>query len=206
MQLAELKSRLIELAAATDMRFEATKDEEATLQELAAEVEKLNPTPDPATRADLLDGRWRLLYSSFRLTREASLARLSFGKLPEVTVRVEGIYQEVRTASGDYNNLVHFSHGELKGVQVTKGRFAPADGTRLSVAFHGADARPEDRTMPLPRFAAELGTSPDRLDAPLEAPGLWSDVVYLDDGLRLMRGAYRNLYVLVRDGAPPVSF
>jgi hypothetical protein len=101
---------------------------------------------------------------------------------------------------------VHFSHGDLKGVQVTRGRFSPADGTRLSVAFHGADARPEDRGMPMPRFAAALGTSPDRLDAPLEAPGLWSDVVYLDDRLRLMRGAYKNLYVLVRDAAAPVSF
>jgi hypothetical protein len=35
---------------------------------------------------------------------------------------------------------------------------------------------------------------------------LWSDVIYLDDELRLMRGAYRNLYVLVRDPGPTVSF
>jgi hypothetical protein len=206
MSLPELKQRLIELAAATDMRFEATKDEEKTIQELAAEVEKLNPTPDPARRADLLDGRWRLLYSSFRLTREASLGRLSFGKLPEVTVRVEGIYQEVGTAGGHYNNLVYFTHGATAGVQATKGRFEPADGTRLSIGFYAADARPAGAGVPLPAFASELGTSPDRLEAPLEAPGLWSDVVYLDDELRLMRGAYRNLYVLVRDAGPVVSF
>jgi hypothetical protein len=206
MSLPELKQRLIELAAATDMRFEATKEEEQEIQALAAEVEKLNPTPDPARRADLLDGRWRLLYSSFRLTREASLGRLSFGKLPEVTVRVEGIYQEVDTAGGHYNNLVHFAHGDTKGVQVTKGRFEPADGTRLSIAFYAADARPADRAVAPAAFATSLGTAPDRLEAPLDAPGLWSDVVYLDDDLRLNRGAYRNLYVLVRDPAPVVSF
>ncbi len=206
MSLADLKQQLIDLSAATDMRFEATKDEEATIKSLAADVEKLNPTPEPARRADLLDGRWRLLYSSFRLTREASLARLSFNQLPDVTVRVEGIWQEVGTAGGHYNNLVYFTFGNLRGIQTTKGRFTPADGTRLSIAFYAADARPENAATPLPRFAAELGTAADRLEAPLTAPGLWSDVVYLDEELRLNRGAYGNLYVLVRDRGPTVSF
>ncbi|MCZ8130017.1 MAG: hypothetical protein O9284_01750 [Steroidobacteraceae bacterium] len=204
--LAALKSRLIELAAATDMRFEATKDDEKEIQALAAEVEAQNPTRDAAQRAELLDGRWRLLYSSFRLTREATLARLSFNKLPEITVRVEGIYQEVGSQAGHYNNLVHFSHGEVRGVQATKGRFRPATEQRLEIEFYGTDVFPEDRKVPPARFAGALGTSPDRLAAPLETQGLWSDVVYLDGELRLMRGAYRNLYVLVREPHDPVSF
>jgi hypothetical protein len=206
MSLTDLKQQLIDLSAATDMRFDATKDEEATIKSLAAEVEKLNPTPEPARRADLLDGRWRLLYSSFRLTRETTLARLSFNKLPDTTVRVEGIWQEVGTAGGHYNNLVYFAAAGLRGVQGTKGRFTPSNGTRLAIEFYRADARPAESAVSLERFAAALGTEPERLDAPLEAPGLWSDVVYLDADLRLNRGAYGNLYVLVRDPAPTASF
>jgi hypothetical protein len=202
-----LKSRLIELATAADMRFEATPDEERDIKRLAAELQPLNPTPRPAHRADLLDGRWRLLYSSFKLSREATLARLSFQKLPAIAVRVERIFQEVDTPAGHYNNLVYFSRDGLEGAQITRGRFTPAaDGTRLDITFHATDVRPTGAAGAAAAFASALGTTPEALAATMETPAMWSDVVYLDDTLRLNVGAYGSLYVLVRDAAPTLSF
>jgi len=205
---AELKQRLIALATATDMRFEATPDEEKTILALAAEVERQSPTAEPARRADLMDGRWRLLYSSFRVGRMATLARLAFNKLPAVEVRIEGIYQEVGLAAGHYNNLVHFSCNGVRGVQVVGGHCTVSDPVRMDIHFDRTRVIPADESLSLDALASALGVAPDALEAPLETEQmkLYSDVVYLDDDLRMMRGAYKNLYVLKRESAPTVSF
>ncbi len=195
------KNRLLALANGTDLRFGATPALEREMRTLVDEVERCSPVPDPARRPELLEGRWRLLYSSFRLRREPTLAALSFAALPDVTVRVDDVWQDVGAGDGRYDNVVRFSVGELRGLQRTRGRYRPAGDRRLAIEFYATDVVPEDRALPAHRFADALGAASERLAAPLETQGLWSDVVYLDAELRLMRGAQGSVYVLVRDGA-----
>ncbi len=187
---ATLKAELEALGAATEAGFAEGGRRVERLAELAAALEALNPTPAPAREADLLRGRWRLVWSSFGLKREATLARLSFNLLPEEPVRVEALFQEVDPESGLYDNVVDYRRPDgTAGRAVTLGQFAPASDRRMDVVFTHAQASGHPRAA----------IANDRI------PPLWSDVVYLDEDFRLNRGSYGSLYVLaLAERAPAV--
>lgn len=186
-----LKAELARLGSVTDLGFEAGGEAVERIKALAAALEALNPTTAPAREPDLLRGRWRLLYSSFGLQRDATLARLSFNLLPKTPVRVETLWQEVEPESGLYDNVVEYSApGGERGGQVTLGRFAVASDQRLDVVFEAAQATGHPR---VPLDNAKL-------------PPLWSDVTYLDDDFRLNRGSFGSLYVLALDSRIPAGW
>lgn len=178
MSAEALKRELSAVAAETDAGFEAGGEAVEAIKRLAAELEAANPTPIPARADALLKGRWRLLYSSFGLQRETTLARLSFNALPKTPVRVAGLWQEVDPATGLYDNIVDHEEGSV----VTLGRFTPASEMRLDVVFTDM-------------LATGLGAARVSIDNS-KIPPLWSDVTYLDEGFRLNRGGFGNLYVL----------
>ena len=173
-----LKSELAALAVATDAGFDAGGAAVELIKALAADLEAANPTPAPARAAALLRGRWRLLYSSFGLKREATLARLSFNVLPKTPVTVTDLWQEVDPATGLYDNIVDHSAGSV----VTVGQFSARDDRRLDVCFTDMIAVGEGAVR------APIDNS--------KIPALHSDVTYLDDDFRLNRGGFGNLYVL----------
>lgn len=202
--LAQLKAELCEVSARTDVGFDSDDAAVARIKALAAEVEALNPTQAPNTRADLLDGRWKLLYSSFGLERDTNLRRLSFATLPRAPITVTAVYQEVGTASGQYDNVVAFTIADgSRGWHRTRGVFKPApdDDKRILIDFTSNLAHPDDATLAEEAWRARLGVAADEpIEAPIKAPpGLYSDITYLDADLRLMRGNIGNLYVLVPD-------
>jgi len=200
----EVRRALIAAARDADIRFSVTPEEEARIQALASDIEPLNPNPDGSF--DKIAGRWRLLYSSFRLERQATLRRLSFAKLPDIEVTVTGIYQEIAADGSQYNNLVEFHLGDLQGVQETHGSFTTAPPHRLNISFSRASVYAADAAMQESDFRARLGVdSGARLSADVSFDG-WSDITYVDDSLRLMRGNLGNLYVIVRDDGPIRSF
>lgn len=205
--LGALKAELLRLSASTDAGFAAKDDSPvvARIVELAGQVEALTPIPRPVDRLALLDGRWRLLYSSFGLARETTLRRISFATLPrDGKIAVTGVYQMVDAASGHYDNHVEFTTpAGLAGVHVTQGRFAPQEGSqnRLAIRFVGNGVYPLATDASLADLRAALGLAADTpLEAPLAFDG-WSDVTYLDDDTRLMRGNAGNLYVLTKVAA-----
>ena len=205
--LAELKPELLRLSAATDAGFAAKDDSPvvARIIALAAQVEALNPTPRPVDQPRLLDGRWKLLYSSFGLERQTTLRRISFATLPrEARIAVDGVYQMVDAATGRYDNHVEFrAENGTAGVHVTRGIFKPQDGSdkRLEISFVGNGAYPLAAESGPGDLRAALGLGADEpLEAPVKFDG-WSDVTYLDDDTRLMRGNAGNLYVLEKIAA-----
>ncbi len=186
--VAALKAQLIQVAAATDVGFDAGGDAVDTIKRLAAALEAANPTLAPARAASLLHGRWRLLYSSFGLQRAATLARLSFNILAKTPVTVTDLWQEVQPSTGLYDNIVDHDAGSV----VTMGRFSPRDDHRLDVAFTDLIVRGEGA-----------------MRAPIDntkIPPLHSDVTYLDDDFRLNRGGFGNLYVLQLVERHPASW
>lgn len=184
--VAALKSELAELGAATELGFEAGGEAVERIKALAAALEAQNPTP-VTTRADaLLHGRWQLLYSSFGLQRETTLARLAFNQLPKTPIRVEALWQEVEPATGLYDNVIDFSSGEGAGINVTWGRFTADGDQRLGVNFFASSVVPAGSDVA--RHRIDLDTR--------KFPALHSDVTYLDEDFRLNRGSFGNLYVL----------
>jgi hypothetical protein len=203
-ELPDLKRRLIELTTATVAYAPAASADEREILAIADRLEKQNPTEQPARRADLLDGRWRMRYTSFKLDQRPTLQRLAFGKLPAVEISIDGIYQEVDSTGGHYNNVVLFTRDGARGLQVITGRFKPTDESRLDIDFFATHVRALNGDREALNRALGIEDEAD-LAAQLESPPLSSQVSYLDDDLRLMRGSYRNLYVLSRDAASPVT-
>lgn len=173
-----LKTELARIAAGTDVGFDVGGDAVEAIKRLAGELEAANPTPVTSRADALLKGRWRLLYSSFGLHRDATLARLSFNALPKTPVHVTDLWQEVDPATGLYDNIVDHDEGSV----VTLGKFTPASDQRLDVVFTDM-------------LATGLGAARLPIDN-TRIPALHSDVTYLDDDFRLNRGSYGNLYVL----------
>ncbi|HLO86067.1 MAG TPA: PAP/fibrillin family protein [Nostocaceae cyanobacterium] len=199
-ELTNLKQELINLATSTDIGFNLTPEIKEKIESLAAEVEALNPTPEPTKHLDLVEGRWRLLYSTFGLEKETTLARLSFGKLPNVPISVNGIFQEVAAENHQYNNLIEFNTSSgLPGIVVVNARYSITDEKRLTIDFLATSVKSVNADLSDADFRAALGVEPDAvLESQLEFNG-WSDVTYLDENLRLMRGNANNLYVLLRE-------
>lgn len=200
------RDELIALAREADIRFNVTPEAEQRIAALAEVVAAANPRPTVAVDGlDALAGRWRLLYSGFRLERRATLRRLSFAKLPDVEVTITGIFQEITADGANYNNVVEFEHEGLRGAQETRGRFEPEAPNRLNIRFEETSVYAIEPAVDESALRERLGVAADaRLRAPVSFEG-WSDVTYLDDELRVMRGNLGNLYVIVRDDAAPVS-
>ena len=197
---------LLLACAPTGGGIDASPEQDAAIEGLAKALSELAPDPDPRPVIDKIAGRWRLVYGSFKLDRQTTLFRLSFGKLPKTAITVSDVFQEVRADGTQYDNPVEFTFAEgpakgLVGVQRTCGHFThhPELAARLDITFTAARYGPKheaDRE----RWSAALGEAAADADAELSFGG-WSDILYLDDDIRLMRGNAGNLYVLVKEGA-----
>jgi hypothetical protein len=200
MTLSELKTQIRALAAQSGA---LKKDTEAELGEqisaLALALEAVNPTPNPTARSDLFDGRWRLLFSTFNLERTASLAKLSFGKLPDSEVTIGDVFQEVSSKHGQlYDNVVEFVDGAgQRGMKVMHGYYTIHDGQRLDVVFDHVFVTPLD-TRDISQFYRDLNIEPGiDISVPIaRTPPMHSSLIYLDDEMRINRGVYGGVYVL----------
>jgi hypothetical protein len=188
---AAIKQDLAALGALTEVGFHATEADTARIRSLAAGLESMNPTAEPARAASLLRGRWRLLYSNFELQRSTTLAQLSLGILPAQRVEVVELYNEIDPATGLYDNVIHFlDDSGTPGIQVMAGQYEAEDDQHIDIVY---------------TEALIIGPgAPVRLSADgVRHASLKTDVTYLDDGFRLVRGAFGSLYILERlDPAP----
>nr|WP_310524958.1 PAP/fibrillin family protein [Polymorphobacter sp.] len=185
--IVALKAELGRLGTATELGFEAGGEAIERIKMLAEALEAANPTP-VTTRADaLLHGRWRLLYSSFGLQRDTTLARLAFNQLPKTAIHVDALWQEVDPATGLYDNVIDFSSADGPGINVTLGKYTADADQRLGVEFFAS--------LVAPTTGSSVGRHQIELDT-RKFPALYSDVTYLDADFRLNRGSFGNLYVL----------
>ena len=186
-----IKQELATLGAETEVGFRAGPAATARIRELATELERMNPTPEPARASSLLRGRWRLLYSSFELQRRTTLAQLSLGTLPAGPVEVVELYNEIDPRTGLYDNVIYilFEDG-TPGTIVMAGRYEAEDDQTIDIRY-------TDALLFGPGSPLRMPATGVRVDS------LKTDVTYLDDGFRLVRGAYGSLYILERlDPAP----
>jgi hypothetical protein len=198
-ELALIKQELIAVSASTNLGFQDTADTKQQIETLAAKIELLNPTTEPTKHLDLVQGSWQLLYSTFGLERETTLQRLSFGKFPNVRISVTGIFQEIYLEDQKYNNLIEFTVGDaVRGIVIVAGRYTIENHQRLNIDFWETSVKSVSNDLDELAFREILGINHNLpLVATLAFNG-WSDITYLDDNLRLMRGNQQNLYVLVR--------
>ncbi len=175
----------------------ATPDDRVAIQATAAQIEDRNPTPEPLAAPELLEGNWKMLYTS-------STELLGIDNVP--VVKLGNVYQCIRLATQQIYNFAELTTlPYLEGLVSVSATFTPVSGRRVEVSFkRGVFGLRRLLGYQSPeQFIQTLSTSPklnllQGIDFEISsnrAPG-WLEITYLDSDLRIGRGNQGSLFVL----------
>ncbi|UNU26019.1 PAP/fibrillin family protein [Microcoleus vaginatus] len=190
------KSALLEIIAGKNRGLLATPTDQQAILSAIAQLEDYNPTPRPVEAAELLNGEWRLLYTTSR-------ELLNLDSFP--LVKLGQIYQSIRVKESKVYNI-----GELYGLPYLEGivsvaaRFEATSERRVQIKFERAIfglSRLIGYEFP-GKFINEIesGKKFAAVDFGLdtrEQQG-WLDITYLDKDLRIGRGNKESVFVLTK--------
>lgn len=188
------KAALLEAIAPTNRGILATEPEKKAILAAIAFLEDLNPTPDPIEATDLLDGNWRLLYTT-------SIGLLNLERLP--LFKLGQIYQYIRVKTNSVYNIAEiYGLPYFESLVSVAAKFEPVSSRRVNVKF-------ERSIIGLQRLIGydlpdnfigqvEAGKKFVALDFPLNSTQQqgWLDITYLDSNLRIGRGNEGSVFVL----------
>ncbi|MDJ0674729.1 MAG: PAP/fibrillin family protein [Calothrix sp. MO_167.B42] len=190
------KADLLQAIAGTNRGILATETKKQAISVAIANVENINPTPSPLTATHLLDGNWRLIYTT-------SKPLLNLDRLP--LSKVGQIYQYIRVNSNIIYNLAEiFGLPYIEGLVSVAAKFEPVGDKRVNVKFERSIIglqrligykSPDDFIQQI-----EAGKKFLAIDFPLnsnEQQG-WLDITYIDHDLRISRGNEGSLFVLTK--------
>ncbi|NEP89575.1 MAG: fibrillin [Okeania sp. SIO2C2] len=190
------KSRLIETLTGKNRGLLASKYDQQVILAAIAQVEDYNPNPCPFEAKELLNGNWRLLYTtSQELLRIDSFPFLKLGE----------IYQCIRVQDTAIYNIAEVSGLPLlEGIVSVVAQFEAVSEKRVNVKFNRS----------ILGLQSLIGyQSPNRLIAEIESGKKftavdfkiqnreqkgWLDITYLDEDLRIGRGNQGNVFVLTK--------
>jgi hypothetical protein len=190
------KATLLEVIAGKNRGLLATEKDRQAILVAIANLEDINPTPRPVEATQLLNGNWRLLYTT-------SKALLNIDNLP--VYKLGQIYQCIRVETNSVYNIAEiYGLPFLEGIVSVAAKFEPVSGRRVNVKF-------ERSIIGLQRligyhspesFIQQLEDKKKlaALDFPLnsnEQQG-WLDITYIDDNVRIGRGNEGSVFVLTK--------
>lgn len=190
------KAALLEAIAGKNRGLLATEQDKLAILMAIARLEDRNPTPRPVEAGDLLDGNWRLIYTT-------SKGLLNIDQLP--LLKLGQIYQCIRVATKSVYNIAEvYGLPFLEGFVSVAAQFEPVSDQRVQVKF-------ERSILGLQRLVGyqspgdliqqiEMGKKFAAIDTSLnsrEQQG-WLDITYLDEDLRIGRGNEGSVYVLTK--------
>ncbi len=213
-----LKANLLDLMEKADPEGGLSTDDFARLDELVTLVSAQTPYPEPIRTPRCVEGRWETVFAHFGGRRSAGKPRVhmsdlraqTFNRFPAVPVRVVRICQEVVREGAVYNNVVTVEtpDGATRAQLIVRGRYAEdpdGDPRRFDIEFYQTEIQtPAGMSEEALRLAFGLESNAPLLHS-LKAAKLFSDVVYVDEELRINRGGLGGLYVLRRLREPGVS-
>jgi hypothetical protein len=189
------KAELLEAIAGKNRGLLATEPDKQAILIAIAQMEDRNPTPHPVEAGDLLDGNWRLLYTT-------SKSLLNIDQLP--LLKLGQIYQYIRAKTASVYNIAEvYGLPYLEGLVSVAARFEPVSEHRVQVKF-------ERSIFGLQRLIGyqspanfiqqiEMGKTFAAIDISLNRDQQgWLDITYLDDDLRIGRGNEGSVYVLTK--------
>jgi PAP_fibrillin len=191
------KADLINAIAPTNRGILATQLEKQAILAAIANLEDLNPTPRPVEEAaHLLNGNWRLLYTT-------SKGLLNLDRLP--LSKVGQIYQCIRVETNSVYNIAEiYGLPLLEGLVSVAAKFEPVSERRVKVKFERSIiglksligySNPETFIQQI-----EAGKKFTAIDFPIksgEQQG-WLDITYIDNDLRIGRGNEGSVFVLTK--------
>jgi len=190
------KADLFEAIAGRNRGLLAIEPEKQAISIAIANLEDMNPTPRPVEALELLNGNWRLLYTT-------SKALLNLDRFP--LYKLGQIYQCIRVETNSVYNIAEF-YGlpYLEGLVSVSAKFAPVSERRVSVKFdrsiiglqsligyHEPDSFIQQIEADKKFTAVDLTLNNS------EQQG-WLDITYIDSNLRIGRGNEGSLFVLTK--------
>jgi len=209
-QRTALKNEILEFVARQDPTVLMDEAGKSRLKSMLDELTAMTPVPEPIHHQDKVEGVWESLFTSFGakhsddqpMKHTTSLAVQSFGNFPMVPVHVEQITQEILSETQAYNNVVFVQNEDrsANAVIVVEGNYSedPEDPKRFLVKFtavslNGADGQSDAQ------LREQFGLDADEpLRKEFRPPALHSDVMYLDEDVRIMYGKLGGFYLLRR--------
>ncbi|MEM1172661.1 MAG: PAP/fibrillin family protein [Cyanobacteria bacterium P01_H01_bin.35] len=190
------KSKLIEILTGKNRGLLATKNDRQEILAAIAQLEDYNPNLRPFEAKELLNGNWRLLYtSSQELLRIDNFPFLKLGD----------IYQCIRVEdTAIYNIAEVYGLPFLEGIVSVVAEFEVVSEKRVNVKFNRS-------ILGLQSLIAYQ--SPNSLIAEIESGKKftavdfdiqnreqkgWLDITYLDEDLRIGRGNKGSIFVLIK--------
>jgi hypothetical protein len=190
------KSALLEQIAGKNRGLLATKLDQAAILSAITQLEEYNPTPNPIEAVELLDGNWRLLYTT-------SEELLGIDRFP--LYNLGQIYQCIRVNDRKVYNIAEVSGiPYLEGLVSVVAQFEAVSQRRVQVQFNRAIfglqklmgyQRPQQYIDAIE--SGQKFTAIDFKIKPREQQG-WLDITYLDEDLRIGRGNVGSVFVLTK--------
>lgn len=191
------KATLLEAIAGKNRGIIAHERDQLAILAAVAQLEDRNPTPHPIEAAELLEGNWRLLYTT-------SQDLLNLDRFP--LLKLGQIYQCLRTKDLKVYNIAEiYGLPFLEGLVSVAASFTPVSERRVNVKF-------ERSIIGLQRFLnyqspngfireIEAGKKFPPIDFGIDAGDRqgWLEVTYLDEDLRISRGNEGSVFVLVKN-------
>jgi hypothetical protein len=188
------KANLIDVIAGTNRGLLATEPQKQAILAAIANLEDFNPTPRPLAATDLLNGDWRLIYTT-------SKALLNLDRIP--LCKLGQIYQCIRVNTGSIYNIAEiYGLPYLEGLVSVVAKFEPVSERRVQVKFE----RSILGLKPLIGYSSpasfiqqiESGKKFTAIDTSLnsEQQQGWLDITYIDSDLRIGRGNEGSVFVL----------
>ncbi|MEM9926861.1 MAG: PAP/fibrillin family protein [Cyanobacteria bacterium P01_D01_bin.50] len=190
------KTALLEIIAGKKLGINATDLDKKAILSAIANLEDFNPTPRPLEASDLLDGNWRLLYTT-------SSELLNLNRIP--LANINQIYQCIRLKTKSVYNIAEINGLPFfEGLVSVTAKFEPVSPCRVQVKF-------ERSIIGLQRLInykypgsfiedIELGKKFLAIDFPIQSNEQqgWLDITYLDNDLRIGRGNQGSVFVLTK--------
>ncbi len=188
------KAALMDAIAGTNRGLLATEAQKQAILAAIANLEDFNPTPHPVEASDLLDGNWRLLYTT-------SKALLNLDRLP--LCKLGQIYQCIRVETTSVYNIAEiYGLPYLEGLVSVAAKFEPVSPRRVQVKFQ----RSIIGLQRLIEYNSPV-TFIQQVEAGRKFPGIdvainnnqqqgWLDITYIDSDLRIGRGNEGSVFVL----------
>ncbi len=191
-----VKTQLLNVIASTNRGLLATELDKQAILAAVANLEDQNPTPRPLEASEMLDGDWRLLYTT-------SKGLLNIDRLP--LYKLGQIYQCIRVNTNSVYNIASvYGLPYLEGIISVVASFEPVSSKRVQVKFERSIlglSRLIDFKSPSSYIQQiESGKKFTAIDFPINSTNQqgWLDITYIDNDLRIGRGNEGSVFVLNR--------
>ena len=190
------KAELLEAVAGKNRGLLGNEIDKVKVLSVVEQLEDQNPTPNPLEATELLEGDWRLLYTTSR-------GLLGLDRFP--LLQLGQIYQCIRTANTKVYNIAEIvGLPFLEGLVSVAAQFEPVSERRVNVRFErsiiGLQSLIKYRSPGEFIRQVEAGKKFPPLDFKIDRDQQgWLEVTYLDEDLRLGRGNEGNVFVLAKE-------